>query len=82
MTNLTPYDRGEVLEPHVWVSDTDQARDRAHGTDGSRYGKVDFDNDTSITHFTVWAERQDDGHYVIKIQPLMDDCFSVEVLDV
>lgn len=66
-----PYDTGEALEPFPWVSDADQARDRVHGTSGHRYGKVDFDDDTGTTRATVYAERREDGQYMMIIDNLL-----------
>lgn len=55
MTNLTPYDTGEVLEPKTHVTST------AGLTSSNRdwFGLVDFDNDESGTEFTVKIVRND-----------------------
>lgn len=68
MTNLTPYDTGERLEPKVWWTEgidygpnpVPQAQIDA------RFGKVDFDDDTSTTLATVHTERVD-GTYVVVV---------------
>lgn len=48
--NLTPYDTGEVLEPHRWRPDREDRAD---------FGKVDFDNDESATEFTIQVVLND-----------------------
>lgn len=56
-SNLTPFDTGDRLEPHVWTG--------AHDSD---LGKVDFDDDEGRTVVTVHGERSEvDGSYVLKI---------------
>lgn len=55
--NLTPFDTGERLEPHVW----------AGAVDGD-LGKVDFDDDEGRTVATVYGERSGvDGSDVRKV---------------
>jgi hypothetical protein len=49
MPDLTPYDRGEVLQPDVWHPENASV---AHDAD---YGKVDFDTDEGQTLLTVRA---------------------------
>lgn len=56
-SNLTPFDTGERLEPHVWAGAAD-----------CDLGKVDFDDDEGRTVATVYGERSGvDGSYVLKI---------------
>jgi len=57
LTELTPYDTGEVLEPKVWPT-----RGRS-----DRYGFVDFDDDESATQLTVQATAGDDHPVVLGI---------------
>ena len=55
--NLTPFDTGERLEPHVWA-----------GAQGGDLGKVDFDDDEGRTVVTVYGERSAvDGAYVLRV---------------
>lgn len=62
VTGLTPYDRGERLEPKPWV------RERKHVVyPDEEYGKVDFEDDESTTVCTVWIEKQGIG-YVVHLQ--------------
>lgn len=70
--NLTPYDTGEIAEPHLWMTSTDVTRDRVARSTGQpgetdRYGRVDFDNDESSTVATVWASRNQDGSYTLHV---------------
>ena len=50
--NLTPYDRGNRLEPQLWPL----------GEDPDSYGRVDFDNEESRTVLTAYVEREADGY--------------------
>lgn len=52
---LTPYDKGERMQPMPWVS-PDPRRPEEHDFD--RYGRVDFDNDESNTVATVWVSQE------------------------
>ncbi|MEA5456724.1 hypothetical protein SPF06_18530 [Sinomonas sp. JGH33] len=61
---LTPYDRGDRLEPHPWVRGP-----IAHPTTGlprvvnsDDYGRVDFDDDEGATVLTAYVERSGDGY--------------------
>lgn len=74
---LTPYDTGERLQPQVWVT-PDPRRPEEHDRD--RYGKVDFDDDSSTSILNVWVERKD-GKFTVNIQPMGDDEISVVVHD-
>jgi hypothetical protein len=58
---LTPYDRGERLEPKPWVRPVPLIR-----REDEDYGKVDFDDDGDYTVATLWIERREDGSYVLK----------------
>lgn len=50
---LTPYDTGDKLEPRIWPVN--------HGkTVVENFGKVDFDNEESVTALTVHAARNED----------------------
>lgn len=58
---LTPYDRGERLEPKPWV-----VHRRPVVYPDESYGRVDFDNDEAATVATLWIERREDGSYVLR----------------
>lgn len=49
VSDLTPYDTGAVLEPHVWSVPDDPA--------SGDWGKVDFDNDEGGTDLTLRVIR-------------------------
>lgn len=49
---LTPYDTGARLEPQLWP-----LRGPDSVLDPDRYGKVDFDDDASVTQLTLHVER-------------------------
>jgi hypothetical protein len=70
---LTPYDRGERLEPKPWVRPVPLMR-----WEDEEYGKVDFDNDESATIFIVHFEKEGEG-YVLHVQNLAGDPLRVEV---
>ncbi|GAB3252264.1 hypothetical protein [Arthrobacter pigmenti] len=63
---LTPYDTGERLEPHPWVS-SPEATDTSREGDSGDYGRVDFDDDEAQTVLTAYVERGPDG-YVLHLQ--------------
>lgn len=63
--NLTPYDTGERLEPHVWVRDASPGEQPRKPGD---YGKVDFDDEESTTALTVHAEHNEDKTYTLHIE--------------
>lgn len=60
MTRLTPYDTGEVLEPHPWVRRPSQVP-----ADDPDWGKVDLDDDEGMTQAVVSSQRLDDGYMLI-----------------
>lgn len=68
--NLTPYDTGQRAEPKVWsITDPDaEPGSVIWGIDQDRYGKVDFDDEESITLATVWMERNEHGQIVLHIE--------------
>ena len=55
---LTPYDTGARAEPKVWT----HATHPQNADEFDRFGKVDFDDDTSTTIATVWIEKRDGVH--------------------
>jgi hypothetical protein len=63
--SLTPYDTGQRLEPMPWHV---QARNLPAPEEADRYGKVDFDNEESVTIATLWIERRADGTYAMHVQ--------------
>lgn len=67
---LTPYDTGKRLVPQVWVLG-DRRRPAEHDED--RYGRVDFDDDTSTTILTVYVERGDDGQHTVHIETMGEE---------
>lgn len=66
MRELTPYDTGERLEPKPWVGPGSK---RPHDD----YGKVDFENDESVTEVTIHVERAADGRLDVHIYNHMSD---------
>lgn len=60
MADLTPYDRGERLQPMRWVT----PRGEVDHPDAD-FGKVDFDNEEGGTNLTLWVERNEDGTYTL-----------------
>jgi hypothetical protein len=62
MSELSPYDTGERCEPKPWISGD---RRRPAEEDRDRYGKVDFENDSSENVVTVHVERSEKGEYVL-----------------
>ena len=65
--HLTPFDTGERAEPSVWAPVPPGAAygDIVEGKHDDRYGKVDFENDSSEHVVTVHVERDADGEYVL-----------------
>lgn len=63
MIDLTPYDRGEVLEPKLWGEHWSDFS----GPDDSGWGMVDFDDDEGCTRATVSSRKLSDGTYVLCI---------------
>lgn len=57
MTNLTPYDTGEVSQPIVWVNPANRTPDGTiiRGEDRSNWGKVDYEDDAGETFLTAWV---------------------------
>lgn len=65
MSALTPFDRGEVLEPKVWSNGfTDRPED---------WGLVDFDDDEGTTRATIRVDRGAGGTYVMTIVDQLGD---------
>ena len=63
MTEPTPYDTGEVLEPFSWSQRAEAGfLDDLEPCD---FGKVDFDDDEGTTRATVTSVRIDDGNYTL-----------------
>lgn len=56
---LSPYDTGDVAEPHIWPPDGDP----------DRYGRVDFDTDDGTTVCTVRVIRDESGRHVLQVTP-------------
>lgn len=54
---LTPYDKGDRLEPIPWHV---QHRNLPKLEESVRYGKVDFENEESTTVLTAHVERNED----------------------
>lgn len=66
MTEPTPYDTGQVLQPMLWL-DNDPVNNGS-----PNWGKVDFDDDEGASRATVFAERREDGRYMM----IIDDLFT------
>ena len=72
---LTPYDTGERLEPHRWVTEhTGPAR----STPRDRFGRVDFDNDEGQTVVSLYIERNSQG-YTLHVEQCTQDAVTVAV---
>lgn len=71
MSNLTPFDTGARLEPKPWG--------RAHFNGDDDYGKVDFENDESVTDVTIHVEREEGGALVVHVYQHTDNELRVEV---
>lgn len=78
---LTPFDTGEILEPHPWPlrysEPSGSAEDRAD------FGKVDFDNEESATLYTVQIVKNDPvpstGElYTIRVTNLAEEPYIIE----
>jgi ribosomal protein L2 len=70
MATPSPYDTGEVLQPHPW---------NPRGARG-RYGKVDFDNDEGATQLVVKVRfDQDRNTHVLEVEEL-NDMTGLEIL--
>lgn len=59
---LTPYDTGEIAEPHIWpIRDSDG------------YGLVDFDDDESSTVATVIVTADGSGGWIVEVTAHRDN---------
>ena len=77
MTELSPYDTGARLEPHVWVrDDTASPGGLPRRATESDYGRVDFDADDGTTILTLSIERAANG-YQLHIDSHSDDYLHV-----
>lgn len=79
---LTPYDTGEVLEPHLWIH---PGIEHDPTDPGARavYGKVDFDTDDGFTPATIRITRNPSDNsprYTIAIAGNPDD-FTITFTD-
>lgn len=59
--SLNPYDTGGVLQPHLYVQNTDQAGVLPF----SSFGKVDFDDEGGATQCVVQILRIADGYLML-----------------
>lgn len=77
--NPTPYDTGERAEPQLWVSSATPGQSPEEN-ERDRYGKVDFENDSSQTLCTVYVEKNPDGTHTVHVQSMCaDDELTVEL---
>ena len=74
---LTPYDTGERLEPHRWVTEHTGPKQT---TPRDRFGRVDFDNDEGRTALSLYVERTAQG-YTLHVERSADVALTVEVHD-
>lgn len=66
MAELTPYDTGERLEPHVWVTNGIVVPGgRPRFAEESEFGRVDFDADDGTTILTLHVQRADNGYRMV-----------------
>lgn len=80
---LTPYDTGERLEPHPWISPGSiNAAQVVRGSIGipaptfEDFGRVDFDDEEGRTVLTVYVDTDPHG-YVLHIEDLTEDPLRV-----
>lgn len=80
---LTPYDTGDRLEPHPWISPASlDAAQLVRGSVGipaptfQDFGRVDFDDEESRTVLTVYVDRDSHG-YVLHVEDLTEEALAV-----
>ena len=77
MTELTPYDTGDRLEPQLWVrGETASPGGLPRRAIASDYGRVDFDADDGTTILTLYIERVTNG-YRMHVDSHSDDYLHV-----
>lgn len=77
MAELTPYDTGARLEPHVWVrGDTVSPNGATRPAGAEEYGRVDFDADDGTTILSLFVEAADTG-YCVQVAQLGEDYVDV-----
>lgn len=69
MTELTPYDTGEVAEAKPWLP---YGTEVTEITPASNFGKVDFDDDAGETVLTARVVRREDGGWSLIIESHVD----------
>lgn len=68
----SPYDTGDRLEPHPWVSNgLVNSQDAPREATGDDYGRVDFDDDEGNTVFTAWIQKTEAG-YIFRVDEHQD----------
>lgn len=72
MTDLTPYDTGEIAEPKPWCKTRGDVQHAIDYGVPDRIGKVDFENDESATVVTIQVIRGSEGKYAVVIEPHED----------
>lgn len=66
MAEQTPYDTGERLEPHVWVTNGIVVPGgHPRFAEEGEYGRVDFDADDGTTVLTLHVQRADNGYRMV-----------------
>ena len=77
---LTPYDLGDRLEPHLWVRSASPAPMPRHPETGlvteDDFGWVDFDDGTGRTVLSLYIERTESG-YVLHIDNMVEETLTV-----
>lgn len=85
---LTPYDTGAVCEPIPWSVPSRLALQRVSAAtrvvDEDRFGRVDFEDDTSATvaNVRVVPDPQRPGCYLVEVTSCLDsNCLRVTLID-
>lgn len=74
---LSPYDTGKRLEPHVWVRDKMVSPNgETRPAEIDEYGRVDFDADGGTTILTLFIEPTDGG-YQMSVEQSGDDYLTI-----
>lgn len=66
MAEQTPYDTGQRLDPHAWVTNGIVVPDgHPRFAEDSEFGRVDFDGDDGTTILTLHVEPADNGYRMV-----------------
>lgn len=80
MSQQSPYDTGDRLEPHPWIEyGTPQSTPVDLSAPAQNVGKVDFDDDERVTRFTLHIERAEHGRYNLIVSSVADDHLDIYI---